>query len=484
MAKSNTKGSLSLTSSPATPRPNQAASVSDEIATASNSPSVARGKKAPRTSEDFENSFQMNLAEEMEEEKLRFPGASSWAPDEERLFEILYLRQDLPMLPPTWDYDLSDVPISDAIFQTSEQFPPIIYAHDKDFRATMALMRMIDLTAKVRSSFQCGSRQKVPGLIKRELDRYISWAAQDGNYSHLRIVPNIVTEVIDTTIPREDITEYIQDRMQALGRLQREFLQENRDPEFWDVTKPSLMTSPNVKAESEEGSPDWGKWPAAAPKKFNADLNPDELSVESPTLKRSPKVEDGSKKRRLFPSPTSSDIDELAEDELTEGPTEGPPRKKIKLEKGSVKKCAKSISSYQPNKSETPKAGRALKRETPRLGAAERQTPKTKTPKRDTPKAKTLKLETPTSPTYRRHPPVVYGLFILNTSVLLLTTDASRGGDSYVSFHIQVNFSDRRQSVWNALTMAIAVCRARDDLMTRSSDFKDILVIQDSDPDA
>jgi hypothetical protein len=134
MAESNTRSSLSPASSNATPRPNRTASVGDKTAGTPNSPRVARDKKTPRTSEDFENSFQMNLAEEMEEEKLRYPGASSWAPDEERLFEILYLRQDLPMLPLTWDYDLSGVPISDVIFQTSEQFPPIIYAHDKDFR--------------------------------------------------------------------------------------------------------------------------------------------------------------------------------------------------------------------------------------------------------------------------------------------------------------------------------------------------------------
>lgn len=74
-----------------------------------------------------------DMEEEMKQEKKRYPGASSWAPAEERLFEILFMRQDLPMLPTTWDVDLRGIPISETIFRTSEDFPPIIYAHGKNF---------------------------------------------------------------------------------------------------------------------------------------------------------------------------------------------------------------------------------------------------------------------------------------------------------------------------------------------------------------
>jgi len=74
-----------------------------------------------------------NMEEEMKQEKKRYPGASSWAPAEERLFEILFMRQDLPMLPTTWDVDLRGIPISETIFRTSKDFPPIIYAHGKNF---------------------------------------------------------------------------------------------------------------------------------------------------------------------------------------------------------------------------------------------------------------------------------------------------------------------------------------------------------------
>lgn len=400
---------------------------------------------------------------------------------------------------------------------------------------------MIDLTPKVRSSIQCGRGEKVPGLIKRELDRYLAWAARDGNHHHLRTVPNIIAEVVDTTIQKEEITKYIQGRMQSLGRLQREFLQEeseDRRSQFWNETKPSLLTSPKIKLEDK--SPDTKKWPEIAPRVLNPNLNPDELSVETPTVRRT------SKKRRLMPSPTDTGVDKLAQDELDEDWIGSPSRKKVKLEDGSMKKHGKL--SLQPRirqetpatikrgtlQVETPKPIAAPRRkllkalspkpignlkreakptplkltpkriantETPKVVKALTQ-PKTETPKptgtvkrviplKETPKhtetsarEETPKPENTKTPTYRRHPPVVYGLFILNSSVLLLTTDSSRGDDAYVSFHTQVNFSDRHQSVWNALTVAIPVCRARDELMTRLSDFDEIPVISDSDPDA
>lgn len=70
----------------------------------------------------------------MQLEKEYYPGAKSWAPDEERLFETLFRRQDLPMLPPNWDVDFSGVPISDMIFDTSEECPAIIFAHSREFQ--------------------------------------------------------------------------------------------------------------------------------------------------------------------------------------------------------------------------------------------------------------------------------------------------------------------------------------------------------------
>lgn len=80
---------------------------------------------------DGEPSVEMDPRQQMEIEKAMYPGAGTWAKDEERLFEILFLRQDIPLLPTHWDVDFRGVPISEATFQTSDELPPIVYAHSK-----------------------------------------------------------------------------------------------------------------------------------------------------------------------------------------------------------------------------------------------------------------------------------------------------------------------------------------------------------------
>ncbi|KAF4964033.1 hypothetical protein FZEAL_10894, partial [Fusarium zealandicum] len=280
---------------------------------ASRSPSFSRDTQLSSLSEENESSYFMTIEEEMKHEKERYPGASSWAPAEERLFEILFMRQDLPMLPSTWDVDLRGVPISDVIFKTSDDFPPIVYAHSKHFRATMALTRLIDLTAKARTSIQSGLRTKVSQLIKREMDKYLSWAAQDADYAHLRIVPNIMTEVIDTTMPEDTITEYIQNRMRSLAKLQREFLREDRNPQFWDILKPSIMSSPMIKIEPDDdsSSSSLGKWSKPIKRRRDPFIHVDELSSETPTRDRAVKVEPELKRLRLYRGPNGVDVDEL-----------------------------------------------------------------------------------------------------------------------------------------------------------------------------
>ncbi|KAM0231083.1 hypothetical protein ACHAP5_011179 [Fusarium lateritium] len=387
----------------------------------SRSPSSFHDAQLSFLSNDEESIDFDNMEEEMNLEKERYPGASSWAPAEERLFEILFMRQDLPMLPTTWDVDLRGVPISDVVFKTTDEFPPIIYAHSKDFRATMALTRLMDLTAKSRTNIQSGLRSKVSQLIKREIDKYVNWASQDGDYLHLRIVPNILTEVVDTSMPEDEITEYIQDRMRALAKLQREFLREDRNPQFWDVIKPSIFKSPKIKVEPEDGSPSLGGWPTPA-------------------------------KSRRGSHPHIERISSMTESNTIV----------VKIEPG-LKDT--SISTTQLHQT-------TAMSEIPTLP---RSPPSPSSP--DEP-------QTPSTQTYRRHPPVVYGLFILNTSVLVLTTDSSKGDDAYVSFHVQVDFKDEQQGIWNALTVATAVCLARDELRTRAGDFEELPCLEESDPDA
>lgn len=75
---------------------------------------------------------EMSLQKQMENEKHSFPGAATWAKEEEQLFELLFMRQDLPMLPAHWAVDFSNVPIRESNYCWSKE-QPRIYAHGKEF---------------------------------------------------------------------------------------------------------------------------------------------------------------------------------------------------------------------------------------------------------------------------------------------------------------------------------------------------------------
>ncbi len=278
-------------------------------------------------------------------------------------------------------------------------------------------------------------------MIKKGVDHFLSWAAEDGGYSHLRVVPNIITEVIDKKMQETDITELMQSRMRALARLQREFLRVDRDRSFWDVGNADAATAATSSVNDADAttmeklliqkylSPRGKR--AGSRQRRHTSMD-DELAALPPKDGTgTPVRDDAPKKRRAFKSP-SNELDELAQSSPT-GPMSTPPS-----------------------------ATREIKRLTP-------HTP----PDRDAAPIQ-----------YRRKLPVVYGLFILNSSVLILTVDSAKGDDAYVSFHVETDFMSRRQSVWNALTIAIVACLARDELKQRVADFDAVDgPFNESDPD-
>lgn len=69
-------------------------------------------------------------------------------------------------------------------------------------------------------------------------------------------------------------------------------------------------------------------------------------------------------------------------------------------------------------------------------------------------------------------PPVLYGLFIVNTTLLVVTIDPAKGPKAFVSFQVEVNFNKQNQGVWNAITVAIVACLARDDMVARQRYFE------------
>ncbi|TWU72734.1 hypothetical protein ED733_001088 [Metarhizium rileyi] len=334
---------------------------------------------------------------ELEEEKRSYPGASTWAEEEERLFEILFQRADIPLLPAHWHVDFRGIPVVDTIFSAGDEVPSIIYSRSnrKEFQATMALIRLIDLTSSVRTTVQSGLRKKAPALIKSRLDKYIAWAAEDGGYSNLRIVPNITTAVMDAELGEKDITSAMEKRMRALAMAQREFLRSDRDDSFWDVSEvENAMKGTDL--------------PTLLVEKY---------------LKRTEALSANTE------APSEHDFSQSTPGKRSTSPSDTTPTRKR--------------SHRSPISDE--------------LVPGEQQNP-------------------PTHTKYRRKPPVVYGLFILRTSVFLLTVDSAKGDSAYVSFHVDMHFMDRHQSVWNALTAAIAVCLARDQISERMDDFETLPV--------
>ncbi|RDA85389.1 hypothetical protein CP532_1932, partial [Ophiocordyceps camponoti-leonardi (nom. inval.)] len=402
------------------------------------------------------------------EEKKRYPGAETWAPDEERLFTILYFRQERRLLPLQWHVDFRDIPITPAIFaEGTATDGPIVYAHSqKDFQATSALIRLIDLTSTIRAALQRGKQNTAPAHIKRALDRYVSWAAEDGGYLHLDYVPNLMVEVVDEEGVAEDedqITEEIERRMRGLARLQRRFFRIDREVDFWDVDElrasyPDSSTSALL-VEKYMSTPDGedsstAKRSRKSRRKKVETLNAaykegggrgDSISVsrrdqeDGAKIKSEPTDDDDGQDT---PSPSENDDDDDDDDENSDD------------------------DDYHDNESDTNNDNEGY--DEARSQASHLFNPP---PHRS-----------PTS--YIRRPPVVYGLFIIRTSVLLLTVDSSKDESAAeVSFHVDLDFADPHQSVWNAITVAIAVCLARDELRIRIDDFDPGAVVEESDPD-
>jgi hypothetical protein len=319
---------------------------------------------------------------------------------------------------------------------------------------TLAVRTVIESETPGKPVAQRRQRVKAAELIKNALDDILAWAARDGGYNQLRTVPNIVAEIVDAPETQQDIVQFMVDRMRALSYLQREFYRVDQDDDFWSSTEPRIMGSSRPKTRSSLKR----RIRAGMKRKHELlpktpELTSDELAIETPGSPSTPrrKLDFGFKKRRILKSPPPDD-DELAYCEDASKPI---PSVETDLSEGTLKVVGaqgETVVKMEPI-----------------------DRPLTTIDPPSTPKPKTE---------YRRRPPVVYGLYILGTTVFLLTADSSKGDGGYISFHVDINFADNHQSVWNALTVTVAVCSARDELMSRLDDFKPATVYCESDPDA
>ncbi|EGR52653.1 uncharacterized protein TRIREDRAFT_53499 [Trichoderma reesei QM6a] len=349
---------------------------------------------------------------DMEAEKRQYLGTSlRWAPLEERLFEILFLRQEIPLLPSYWEEYFLPFPMPEACYCWRKDMNPVVYAHaNNTCVATVALARLIDLTADILTTCQSGLRSKAPQMIKKSLEKFLNWAAEDGGYRHLEYLPNIIVEIVDRQ--REDMPQtaaFVEMRMRDLARKHRQKLA--------------------IKPEKEEGEL-IGRRSVIKPE-YHGETSVIESDADEPM------------------TPESND------------PAGGP------------------VNVKQEDDDEGEEIRVAIKRELHSESDDD-------IAMADIPLASSSAANSSSLPTlYRRQPPVIFGFFIVGAEVMLLTADSSKDEAAMnLSLQVTLNFEDRSLSIWNALTVAIVVCLARDDMMQRMDDFEEARVVEESDPDA
>lgn len=285
-------------------------------------------------------------------------------------------------------------------------------------------------------------------MIKNALAKFIRWADEDGGYNHLQYIPNVLVEILDKNTEQADLTSIIEERMNALARLHRKALAiDQNSTESMDIERQvEMQIKSEVMASDEQQrqllkqrGQSWGK------------LGSRIMSKLLGLIRFRPIIE-----------PESHGETRVIDDEDEEQTAVGE-RKQI-ADRVSFKMEEDEKLNIKPESFEDDIS------------------------MEDIPLAQSILPQSPLLPSpllFRRSPPVIYGFFIISTTVCLFTVDSSKNESSMnLSLHLDMNFHDQSQSVWNALTVAIVACLARDDMMTRMDDFEEQRLVEESDVDA
>lgn len=96
--------------------------------------------------DEAEKELEADRYEEMMEEKKLFPNSHMWAAGEERLFQLLFMRQYSPLMPVHWHVDFRGIPVPGILFATSEVDRPVVYSQlEQDFRGKEAFLQHLPL---------------------------------------------------------------------------------------------------------------------------------------------------------------------------------------------------------------------------------------------------------------------------------------------------------------------------------------------------
>ncbi|GAB7346803.1 hypothetical protein MBLNU459_g1901t1 [Dothideomycetes sp. NU459] len=107
---------------------------------------------------------------------------NGWPADSITLIQKLHQRGYEPLLPAHWQMDFKFLP--NELFSNStelSQAPFINSISGRDFHATKALDRLLQLGPKIRDKVTC--RKRPDPLVKKELREYMRWARADASIS-------------------------------------------------------------------------------------------------------------------------------------------------------------------------------------------------------------------------------------------------------------------------------------------------------------
>lgn len=130
--------------------------------------------------------------------KKSIKGYEKWTPAQTKLHKLLALRGCWPMFEHSWALNFSIRNIYPTVFAPAKTRKRVaIYSRTNEFRTTRALEAIFDLSALICSYRQSGIEEKIGGVLKKALKRYIGWAAYDAGVEDRVYVPTLQVHEFD-----------------------------------------------------------------------------------------------------------------------------------------------------------------------------------------------------------------------------------------------------------------------------------------------
>ncbi|KAI9803412.1 MAG: hypothetical protein M1833_000931 [Piccolia ochrophora] len=185
----------------------------------SNEKHEGRRAKAEYTKAEGEKRLQEVLATSTE----------GWSRTERMLYRDMRMRGWVPLLPRHWEMDFLSLP--SILFSAEDELVPIQALYGTDFHASHALKELFALPLNARGRLDAG--RPAEKLIRREIERYMKWAEEDGDYgtANKNFPPNIVlltpsrkTHHLDRKALAESFEDRLNHKFAALATRHRRLL--------------------------------------------------------------------------------------------------------------------------------------------------------------------------------------------------------------------------------------------------------------------